>query len=71
MIDFDTDDNPSPVPTFFDLERLDCMEEGDSLEGECGLWKVLKYENDYTLIWGGKIKDFRTLNQLISYLSKQ
>ncbi|MEK6884424.1 MAG: hypothetical protein AABY22_32630 [Nanoarchaeota archaeon] len=36
--------------TNFDLARLEDMSEGDTIDGECGLWRVIRYSNSYSLI---------------------
>lgn len=75
MNDFEEVDSNSLFPTFLDVERIKCMEEGDKLDGELGNWSVLRYKNNYTLLLNNHprlepVIDFDDKESLIRFLQK-
>lgn len=72
--DIDEDDTNSLVPTPFDLQRLEAMAIGDTLEGELGNWKVMKYEREYLVLLNNRRNPFielPNLKEVIVFLNKK
>lgn len=68
---FDTEENePFGLEcTAFDIIRIEAMEVGEKIDSETGLFSVLRYEKEYTLIeHNGDIKTFLELERLIDFL---
>ena len=75
MFAADEDGTNSLAPTTFDICRLEAMEIGDKLDGEYATWLVFRYKNNYTVMFLNaykiceQMKEFKTLNELISFLN--
>jgi hypothetical protein len=50
MLDSAEDDTNSLIPTSLDIERLNNMEVGQTIENEYGTWKCIRYKKEYVLI---------------------
>lgn len=50
MFAADEDDTNSVKPTQFDIERIKSLEIGDSMAGEIGNFRVLRYVSSYTIL---------------------
>jgi hypothetical protein len=68
----DSEDQFDYNPTKLDLARLNEMIPGDTVNAECGFWRVLKYKNDYTLILNSKkhniFKDFNSIQDILIFI---
>lgn len=64
----DSEDSNDTAPTTFDLIRLEDMDLGDSVRGECGKWSVFRYRDEYLVLTEHASLDFKTLAAVISYL---
>jgi len=79
MQSFDLENDDSWVISNYDILRIESMEIGDSLEGESGNFRILRYKDTYFLFLQheGKIrqhhclgKEFDTLEDLLKFLKE-
>lgn len=69
----ESEDNASYSPTEFDIIRLESMDIDSAVNGEFGLWRVLRYKNSYVCLIQHKnvnYKEFATVTDLVNYLKK-
>jgi len=72
---WDQEDTNSIKPTYFDEIRIEDMSVGDSVEGETGNWKIMRYKQCYVLSLFNhstykNLLEFKNSSSLLNFLKK-
>ncbi len=63
---FDSQDNPSIIPSDLDKIKIESMEIGDVTHAECGVWSLFRYKKEYTLVFAKQIRGFPGMKDFVS-----
>jgi len=65
-----TEGSEDPKATTLDILRLEDLEVGGEVHGECGKWSVFRYEKEFLIFFdSGTQIDMPDLKSVIKYLS--